>query len=100
MKSKKNRARKSYADYGLTEEMAKEIMGRCREAPDMRLIQEAAKKANPFVADQVARSIAEGKSYDRLKREGYVPYGKSNFYAYRREAIYELGKQMGGMEGC
>lgn len=92
LEKKGNRVRKSYAEYGLTREMAKKIIGYCRGMPDVRLVEEAARKANPFITGQIVRSLIGGKSYDQLKKESHIIYGKTDFYAYRRKAVYELKK--------
>lgn len=98
---RENWTRKSYADYGMAEEEAEGIIKYCRGLPDMGLVRKAACNANPFIAAQLVRSLVSGKGYDRLDREMHIVYGKTDFYAYRRKAIYELGKMLGReFNGC
>ncbi len=54
---------------------------------DCRIIEEAAIKAAPMIWKYIVRSVTQGISYEHIEYDeelGKIPYGQTEFYAYRR----------------
>ncbi len=93
--------RKSYADYGLTNRRAKELLKECRAGNHRAQVQTAAYKACPIAAEHIILSIMQNKSYDILEFDlnlGRVSVGRSDFYWHRRHALAILNNMLAGKE--
>ena len=82
---------KRYADYGLTDSKAKELMAFCRNPDNAEIVRRAVVAANPLLSDNLFVSLTEGKGNDRQYRYIYRPPAtKADFYAYRRLTLAVL----------
>ena len=89
--------RKSYADYGMTNRRAKELLEECRAGKYGAQVRMAAYKACPIAAEHIIHSIIQNKSYDILEFDfklGRVPVGRSDFYGYRRHTLAILNNML------
>lgn len=62
---------------------------------DIRMIEEAAVKANPVIWKYILKSVTEDLSYEFImydKEQGRIPTGKTEFYAYRKLFYHHLDK--------
>lgn len=60
---------------------------------DVAMIEECAIRANPSIWRSILRSVTEGKPYEAVLVDpdyGTIPYGKTDFYGYRRLFFYYL----------
>ncbi len=95
--------RRSYADYGLTGKRVKELLKECRTGKHGAQVRTAAYKACPLAAEHIIRSIVQKKSYDILEFDvklGRVPYGKTDFYGYRRYTLAILNNMLAEKENA
>ncbi len=93
--------RKSYADYGLTDRRAKELLEECHAGKYSAQVRTAAYKACPIAAEHIILSIMQNKSYDILEFDlklGRISVGRSDFYGYRRYALAILNNMLEGKE--
>lgn len=54
---------------------------------DIRMIEEAAVKANPVIWKYILKSVTQNLSYEFImydKEQGRIPVGQTEFYAYRK----------------
>lgn len=79
-----------YDDYGVSAEWVKKIKHYCRTARDHSLIWQAAREANPYLDEELVKSVVEGKSFDEISKKGYVAIERESFYGYQRKLIYIL----------
>lgn len=82
--------RKSYAEYGLTKERVKVLLGECHKGKHAAQLRAAAYQADQLTAEYIILSIMQKKSYDALEfneKLGRVPCGRSDFYGIRRHTI-------------
>lgn len=92
----------SYAAYGLTAGRAKALLNECREGKYADLVQEAARQAEPRIAEWIVSSIMEGKSFDRmavkweLGEAEMMPCCRNSFYAYRKFTLAILNDMLAG----
>jgi len=92
--------RKSYADYGITGDRVKGLLRECREGKHGAQVRAAAYKACPIAAEHIILSIMKKKSYDALEIKmelgelSRVPYGRTDFYGYRRHALALLNDML------
>lgn len=77
---------KKYRQYGITMEEAKTAERYCRNArgENARKLRQAAKKANPEIADDLFTALRDGRSYDLQTARRYIPLSRPDFYGYRR----------------
>ena len=93
--------RKSYADYGLTNRRAKEILEECHAGKYSTQVRTAAYKACPIAAEHIILSVIQNKSYDILEFDlklGRISVGRSDFYGYRRYTLAILNNMLAGKE--
>ncbi len=96
--------RKSYADYGMTDEKVKGLLRECRSGKHGVQVRTAAYKANPLIAEHIILSIMENKSYDALEIKmdlgemERIPFSRNDFYGYRRYALAILNDMLAGKE--
>lgn len=84
--------RKSYDDYGLSQQDIEFLLAYCRSKnSDKNLIQECARYSNSGISEYLSRSVLQKRSYEHL---GYVPIGKVDFYAYRRKMLADLKRRL------
>lgn len=82
--------RKSLKEYGISEERKKELDELMHAGKYASLVRSAAYMANKDIAEYILLSVKENKSYDtlkvkwELKEMERIPYGRSDFYGYRR----------------
>ena len=76
-----------YDDYELSPEAVRTALRECRRPPSFHALMTAAEMANPDISIALAYSIAYDISYDRLVSWSDIPYGKSDFYGYRRRTL-------------
>lgn len=94
MKSRETAPRYSWEYYGLEDKQyrkkLKQMIQSGKYAP---LAYSAAHRANERIAEYLIMSIAQNKSYDVLRMKWelgeieQIPYGRSDFYGYRRQFI-------------
>lgn len=75
-------------DYGITAEQNKWAVEQARLKENEKLVRLAAKQSHPGIADDIAKALIEGVSYDKLNKKDGVNIKRDDFYAYRRKAIY------------
>lgn len=96
--------RESYAGYGLTAGRAKELLNECREGKYTDLVQEAARQAEPRIAEWIVLSIMKGKSLHdmeikwELGEAEIMPCCRNSFYAYRKFTLAILDNMLAGKE--
>ncbi len=96
--------RKSYADYGITDEKVKGLLRECRAGKHGAEVRTAAYKINPLIAEYIILSIMNKKSYDALKIKmelgemECIPFGRSDFYALRLHTLVILDNMLAGKE--
>lgn len=78
---------RGYSDYGLDKKRVREIMAHCQEPENRGLVMRAAREANPAIAEHLAMSLMNKWSYDRILKQQWMCYGKTDFYAYRRRMV-------------
>lgn len=64
----------------------------CR-GPDFKYRRElidSAEIANKTIANDLFYSITEGLSYDDICKVKYLPYSKTDFYAYQRKCLEQF----------
>ena len=94
----------SYAGYGLTAGRAKALLNECREGEYVDLVQEAARQAEPRIAEWIVLSIMEGKSLHdmavkwELGEAEIMPCCRNSFYAYRKLTLAILDNMLAGKE--
>lgn len=94
----------SYAGYGLTAGRAKALLNECREGEYVDLVQEAARQAEPRIAEWIVLSIMEGKSLHdmavkwELGEAEVMPCCRNSFYAYRKLTLAILDNMLAGKE--
>lgn len=60
---------------------------------DCAIIEESAIRANPSIYRYILRSVTMNNSYEEIEYDeeyGKIPYGKTDFYGYRRLFFYYL----------
>lgn len=82
----------SYKDYGISRKEEIELKNRCKkmEQEECRMLFESAISANPDIFNQIYYSLAEGCSYDELRKIHYIPISKVDFYGYQRKCLYKF----------
>ena len=63
---------------------------------DIQMIEHSAVEANPEIYLYILDSVTNGKSYEEIEYNpeyGKIPYGKTDFYAYRRLFFSILDKK-------
>jgi len=93
--------RKSYADYGITDERVKCLLRECRAGKHGAQVRTAAYKTCPIAAEHIILSIMRNKSYDILEFDlklGRIPVGRSDFYGFRRYTLAILNNMLEGKE--
>jgi len=96
--------RKSYADYGITDEKVKGLLRECRAGKHGEQVRTAAYKACPIAAEHIILSIMKKKSYDALEIKmelgemERIPFGRSDFYALRLYTLVILNEMLAGKE--
>lgn len=80
------KSRLSWADYGISKERYHELKAICQSGRYPELVQECAKRASPYIAEQIYLSVTKGKSYEGVEYTefGRIPCGRTDFYGYRR----------------
>lgn len=78
---------RGYSDYGLDKKRVREIMAHCQEPENRGLVMRAAQEANPAIAEHLTMSLMNKWSYERILKQQWMCYGKTDFYAYRRYMI-------------
>ncbi len=102
MRAKRNGygVQESYAGYGLTEDRAKTLLKECRAGKYAELVQEAAKRAEPNIAEWIILSVVEGKSLHdmeikwELGEAEIMPCCRNSFYAYRKLTLAILDRML------
>jgi len=96
--------RKSYADYGITDEKVKGLLRECRAGKYGAQVRTAAYKACPIAAEHIILSIMKKKSYDTLEIKmelgemERIPFGRSDFYALRLHTLVILDNMLAERE--
>ncbi len=96
--------RRSYADYGMADERVKGLLRECRAGKHGAQVRTAAYKVCPIAAEHIILSIMEKKSYDALEIKmdlgemERIPFGKTDFYGYRRYTLAVLNDMLAGKE--
>lgn len=106
MRAKRNwyGVRESYAEYGLTRDMAKSLLKECRAGKHADVLRAAAQKAEPDMAKWIILSIADGKSLHdmevkwELGETEIMPCCRNSFYAYRKLTLAILNDMLAGKE--
>lgn len=78
------------SDYGISKTEMARLKEYCKNYTDEesdRLLKDAAYAANASIANRLYDSVRNGKSYETLDREVYMPISKVDFYGYRRKCI-------------
>lgn len=79
------------SDYGISRTEMTRLKKYCKNYTDDEsdeLLKDAARAANASIANRLYDSIRNGKSYEKLDRESYMPISKVDFYGYRRKCLY------------
>ncbi|HBI60448.1 MAG TPA: hypothetical protein DDY31_04425 [Lachnospiraceae bacterium] len=93
-------AKKSYAGYGLTKDMARSLLQECRAGKHTELVQQAARQAAPCIERWIISSIVEGKSLHdmeikwELGESEIMPCCRNSFYARRKYTLAILNKML------
>lgn len=96
--------KESYAGYGLTRGRAGELLKECRTGKHAALLQTAARRAEPHIAEWIILSIMEGKSLHdmevkwELGEAEIMPCCRNSFYAYRKFTLAILDNMLAGKE--
>lgn len=80
----------SYNDYGFAPGEEKQLKEHCRRK-DFKtyiIVHLAAYKANPEIAEDLAYSLINGLSYEKMEFTHNIPIPKVDFYAYRRKCLF------------
>lgn len=90
---------KGYTDYGMTRSDVENVKKYCREHyHNKELFLRCARSVNPDIADILVYSVAMKRSFEICDARFGVPYGKGDFYGYRRKYIAEVHKSMKEMQ--
>ena len=76
-------------------QVEKAAIENARNQKDCAMIEEAAIRANPGIWRYILKSVTLGLSYEFVEydeKEGRIPVGKTDFYAYRKLFYYYLHK--------
>lgn len=82
--------RHSWEYYGISKARHKQLTEYIRSGRYAPLASSAAHRANEMIAEYILLSVKENKSYDalrakwELKEMERIPYGRSDFYGWRR----------------
>lgn len=83
----------SYSDYGFDDKNeVNRLIDFCK-GPDFeyrRELIESAECANKLIAGDLFYSLTEDLSYDDISKIKYIPYSKTDFYAYRRKCLQQF----------
>lgn len=91
---------KSYTDYGITSEEAKETIEYCRsgEFCQDEVLEKCANSTYPEIAGDLIKSIKSRMSYEKICAKSDIPMLKTDFYGYRRKCIALFVKERKRME--
>lgn len=92
--------RKSYADYGMTDSRAKELLKECHAGKYSAQVRSAAHTAAPQIEKYILLSITKKRSYEGIEwLDGHrIPCGRTDFYGYRRHTLAILNNMLMGKE--
>lgn len=87
---------KGYSHYGFEPGEEKSLKELCRrnDFKTYMMIHMAAYKAHPGIADDLAYSLINGLSYDKIEFIKTTPISKVDFYGYQRECLYFFKKML------
>lgn len=92
--------RKSLKEYGISEERKKELDELIHTEKYSSLVRSAAYMTNEDIAEYILLSAMQNKSYDalsakwELKEIERIPYGRTDFYGYRRLFFANFDKEL------
>ncbi len=94
--------RRSYADYGLTDRKAKELLKECHAGKHSAQVRSAAHKAAPQIETYILLSITKNLSYEglqvlwELREIERMPCCRTDFYWHRLHALAILNNMLEG----
>lgn len=92
----------SWKYYGITKKRYKELTGYIQSGRYAPLALQAARTANETIAEYILMSVIKNKSYEGLEKlwargdMERIPYGKTDFYGYRRLFYHIFNQMIGG----
>lgn len=95
--NKHNTPRYSWEHYGITKQRYRELTDIMRSPEYANIVAEVAQKASEMLAPWIILSIMKKRSYDRIEyteKLGRIPCGRSDFYGFRRYAIYLMDREL------
>lgn len=87
---------KSYKAYGFREKEEDQLKELCKSkdlSPAIdQILRDSCHYANKSIENELYKSLRYGMSYEKVNKEMYIYYSKSDFYGYQRKCIEKFRK--------